>query len=337
MERGGGSGGTAAAGSDRPPSLSREEQEWRKKEERILSIIRSGNLRKLKRCDPKDVLKTSGSGGWTSLCHACAVEDLAIAKYLLQLKADVHATNHRGQTALHLATYHNSVPILRELLAAKAKVNTSDAKGHTPLFMAAEKGSVEMAKLLVEEGKANVDARSARGWTCFLIAVRKGQTRMVKYLLEEAGADVTVATKRMHTAAHIAAQYGPAPLLRIVARHARKLETGPVRHFLEFNRKHKHGIRCQWVLQHLGHLAASPPVLVNRATTREIKIVYGFGAGMSRTTTAHNGTVPLHIAAHKGSVGCVLELLKAKAAPLQVLLSHMVLFEALHVFCTCHK
>ena len=138
----------------------------------------------------------------------------------------------------------------------------------------------------------------------------------------QAGADVTVATKRMHTAAHIAAQYGPAPLLRIVARHARKLETGPVRHctfvfafclstwwlldmwarlthpkhhldlsllVLEFNRKHKHGIRCQWVLQHLGHLAASPPVLVNRATTREIKIVYGFGAGMSRTTTAHNG------------------------------------------------
>lgn len=49
-------------------------------------------------------------------------------------------------------------------------------------------------------------------------------------VLFQAGADVTVATKRMHTAAHIAAQYGPAPLLQIVARHARKLEISPVRH-----------------------------------------------------------------------------------------------------------
>ena len=88
---------------------------------------------------------------------------------------------------------------------------------------------------------------------------------------------------------------------------------------LQFNRKEPCGCRFSAVLHKICQMTGPPPPeIVNRATKRVITIVTGFGAGETRTATAHNGTVPLHIAAHKGSMSCVLALLKSRAAPLQV-------------------
>ncbi|CAM9655973.1 unnamed protein product, partial [Chrysoparadoxa australica] len=66
---------------------------------------------------------TSFSGGETSLMKACVAGNAGVVRYLVEeAKADINATNNRGDTALHIAGFWGHIEIVKFLLAAGANV-----------------------------------------------------------------------------------------------------------------------------------------------------------------------------------------------------------------------
>ena len=79
-------------------------------------------------------------------------------------------SNHRGDTLLMLASYHNSIDCVRLLLAHHADVDKVNDKNLTPLAGVCFKGYVEVARMLLQAG-ANPDKSNAMGLTPIDFAV----------------------------------------------------------------------------------------------------------------------------------------------------------------------
>jgi ankyrin repeat protein len=79
-----------------------------------------------------------------------AADSLESLKYLLDLGADVNATNASGQTALHGAAYMGGNTVVEYLLERGARINAQDAQGQTPFRIA--------------EGHLNVAAQGVTDW-----------------------------------------------------------------------------------------------------------------------------------------------------------------------------
>lgn len=63
-------------------------------------------------------------------------DSLDSVRFLIQLGADVNATNHSRQTALHGAAYMGGNPIIQLLVEQGARLNPQDAQGQTPFRIA---------------------------------------------------------------------------------------------------------------------------------------------------------------------------------------------------------
>ncbi|KAL8705182.1 MAG: hypothetical protein Q9201_001682 [Fulgogasparrea decipioides] len=148
----------------------------------IIEILLSTNLD----------LEAKDKDGRTALLWAAATGKETLAKLLLtgrtQNKADVHATNFRGKTALHLAVENrtNRIPLVRLLLENGAGVNATSDGGWTPLHNAAEKGYEDVASLLLD-WKANANATTSSGMTALHWCARNGHVNVVKLLLQQQG------------------------------------------------------------------------------------------------------------------------------------------------------
>lgn len=114
-------------------------------------------------------------------------------RFLIRRGADVNATNHNGETPLHLAHRPADLKTMRILLAAGADPNAQDAANITPLFWAGQRGTREQAELLIRSG-ADVNAPDDFGLTPLHQAVFVGNTGMVQCLLSH-GADPCFATR----------------------------------------------------------------------------------------------------------------------------------------------
>lgn len=89
---------------------------------------------------------------------------------LLQNGLNPNLANHRGDTLLMLASYHNSIDCVRLLLAYHADVDKVNDKNLTPLAGVCFKGYVEVARMLLQAG-ANPDKPNAMGLTAMDFAV----------------------------------------------------------------------------------------------------------------------------------------------------------------------
>jgi ankyrin repeat protein len=104
-------------------------------------------------------------------------------KRLLKRGADVHYTDYRGETAIHLAAPHCSTDMIEVLLHAGAKINGEDSNGRTPIHSAALFGS--NVETLIQAG-ADINHKANSGTTPLHVA---STVDSVKTLLR-AGADV---------------------------------------------------------------------------------------------------------------------------------------------------
>jgi ankyrin repeat protein len=86
------------------------------------------------------------------------------------------------------------VDVVKVLLASKADVHAKDNEGRTALLLAAQHGGSDMIRYLLDQG-ANVNDKSNDGWTVLMAAVNAGNPHAVKALLEK-GADVNARTTR---------------------------------------------------------------------------------------------------------------------------------------------
>ncbi len=83
---------------------------------------------------------------------------------MLDSGLNVNLANHKGNTLLMLAAYHNSLDVARMLLERGALVDKKNDKNQTPLAGVCFKGYYQMAQLLIEFG-ANPDEDNGMGLT----------------------------------------------------------------------------------------------------------------------------------------------------------------------------
>jgi len=226
-------------------------------------------------------------GGATALLVASERGYDEVVKLLLAAKADVNAADKRGATPLLMASQNGHAEVVKRLLAAKADVNAAaHSDGRTPLKMASEEGHAEVVRLLLA-AKADVNATDKGGNTPLLMASHKGHVEVVKLLLA-AKADVNAAEKTQGlTPLYMASQEGHAEVVeRLLAAKA------------DVNASPTDGFTPLWIASQKGH----------------VEVVKLLLAAKADVNAAHKtGATPLWIASQKGQVEVVRLLLNAGA------------------------
>ena len=130
-------------------------------------------------------------------------------------KADVHARNQLGETALMWVARDGTTENLKVLLDAGADVHARDEYGTTALMNASQARTTENLKVLLDAG-ADVNARTGKdGWTVLMFAAANGTTENLKVLLD-AGADVHARDEYGTTALMNAAEFGAPENLKVL-------------------------------------------------------------------------------------------------------------------------
>ena len=172
--------------------------------------------------------------------HFCALSnDIASLQHLIDYKADLSKSTERGSTALMLACAKGYVTIVTALLRNTSKsklkselssalklrgftgqqsclgllstasrgmdINVANENGETCLMMACEKGSVEIVRILLDEG-ADPNVSDKNGVTPLMICCRRGQDRIVPLLLRK-GVQVDLMNNEGDTALHICVRH----------------------------------------------------------------------------------------------------------------------------------
>ncbi len=134
---------------------------------------------------------------------------------LLKQRADVHATQPDGATALHWAVYWDRADAVDALLRAGARVDIANDFGATPLWLACSEGRAAMVERLLRAG-ANPNAALLNGETPLMTAARTGSLETVRLLIAR-GAEVNAREAgRQQTALMWAASEGHADVTRVL-------------------------------------------------------------------------------------------------------------------------
>jgi hypothetical protein len=110
---------------------------------------------------------------------------------------------HKGATSLHFAAYLGKVDATKMLIEVNADVNASDEKKWAAIHYAAMDGHADVVKVLLQNG-AKVNAVTTDGRTALHIACRYRSGDVANVLIQN-GADVNAASKDEGTALRIAA------------------------------------------------------------------------------------------------------------------------------------
>ncbi|KAH0525986.1 hypothetical protein TsFJ059_009372 [Trichoderma semiorbis] len=139
-----------------------------------------------------------------------------IAEALLRHGADPNLQEQGGQTALWMAVVHERIDFCRLLLAYKADPSLALKDSEiTPLISAVINKSMELVKLLVENG-ADVNQPLDNECTPVYMATFNDDIEMVRYLLSH-NADPNIARSNGITPLWLAAQQGYSEVARLLA------------------------------------------------------------------------------------------------------------------------
>ncbi|MBK0382503.1 ankyrin repeat domain-containing protein [Pedobacter sp. SD-b] len=132
--------------------------------------------------DPEKINDYS-EDGFTALGLACYFGKEEVARYLVLKGADVNLPSNNGFNVfpLHSAIAINNLSIAKMLIENHALINVSQSSGVTPLHSAAQNGNVELIILLLEKG-AKVDNRMEGGKLPADLANEKGFTEIADIL-----------------------------------------------------------------------------------------------------------------------------------------------------------
>jgi ankyrin repeat protein len=153
--------------------------------------------------------------------------DLAEAKRLIEIGADICAMDVSGKTPLHTAAFYGHITIAEILIERGADVNSREDSfmSSTPLHNAALKGHLAVVDLLIEKG-AEVDAKDQLGQTPLHLASVVGPSVTghfeVAKLLITKGANIDARSSGGNTSLHLAVQADDAPVAEALIRGAPK-------------------------------------------------------------------------------------------------------------------
>jgi len=132
-----------------------------------------------------------------------------MVKLLLDSKADISVTNNNGFNSLHHAALRGNTGAIRALLATKPHpwvVNEKKDDGYTALHIASLNNHIEVAELLIQQGKADKDVQNENSQTPLHLAVQRQHTQIVRLLVRE-GSNLDVTDKDGDSPLHEAVRY----------------------------------------------------------------------------------------------------------------------------------
>ncbi|KAI0420564.1 hypothetical protein F5X98DRAFT_11335 [Xylaria grammica] len=166
-------------------------------------------------------INTKGPDGKTILISASESKYSVMVKVLLEMGADIEATDEGGRGPLRMAVSYRNTEVLELLLRAGANLEAANAKGQTPLWIASSRGRAKGLELLLKAG-ANLEAANANGQTPLWIASSRGNTKVVELLLK-AGANLEAADAKGQTPLWIASSRGRAEVVGLLINHGASL------------------------------------------------------------------------------------------------------------------
>jgi len=143
------------------------------------------------------------------LTYAMYVQDIEIAKMLIEKGADVNARVKGKRTALMLASENGYLEGAELLLEKGADIDAEDEYGRTALMYAAEEGHKDIVELLVEKGADGEDT------ALMLVAVEEGHKEVVEFFIDR-GADVDAKDKYEITPLMWAAREGDKEIVELL-------------------------------------------------------------------------------------------------------------------------
>lgn len=170
----------------------------------IFDAVRTGDLAKVKELVEKDpqLIKARNYMSSSLLHVAAAVDNDAIAKFLIEMRVDIKASNGESNTPLMLA----GIKVTKILIEKGEKIDSRNLKNETPLLIAASKGNKELVDFLISIG-ADKKAVCSDGRDLLYCAARGGLLDMVKSLVAE-GVSLETKTEMGRTPLHAAAAIG---------------------------------------------------------------------------------------------------------------------------------
>ncbi|KAL3083736.1 hypothetical protein niasHS_008433 [Heterodera schachtii] len=132
-------------------------------------------------------IERTDSNGDTALMCALLENNLDIGHYLIARGARTDRTNKFGISPLHYFVKKGDFALCKFLVDNGANVNqntTDDSDFHfTPLHIACVGGHLQIAKLLVGEGKANIESTDSNGDTALMGALVQNNLDIGHYLI----------------------------------------------------------------------------------------------------------------------------------------------------------
>jgi ankyrin repeat protein len=116
------------------------------------------------------------------LMYAAKYGHMFMCSRLIYEKADVHAGNRQGKTALHYAVKSEHTTVIELLLMARANVNARDSMAETPLHQALKTKNASIVSVLLSY-KADVNAYDCDGKTPLMVAMDQKRPDLFNQLL----------------------------------------------------------------------------------------------------------------------------------------------------------
>jgi ankyrin repeat protein len=100
------------------------------------------------------------------IIHAAMRGHMLLLEFIHSIVVNIHrASSMRFPSPLRAAIHGRQLQVVRWLIKHGADCNTRYSDGHTPLYYAVTEGSLDVVRVLVEEGGASVDVRNDCGRT----------------------------------------------------------------------------------------------------------------------------------------------------------------------------
>ncbi|KAH8334197.1 hypothetical protein KR059_007435 [Drosophila kikkawai] len=236
----------------------------------------------------------------TPLHLAAASGQMEVCQLLLELGANIDATDDLGQKPIHVAAQNNYSEVAKLFLQQHPSlVNATSKDGNTCAHIAAMQGSVKVIEELMKFDRSGViSARNKlTDATPLQLAAEGGHADVVKALVR-AGASCTEENKAGFTAVHLAAQNG----------HGQVLDVLKSTNSLRINSK-KLGLTPLHVAAYYGQADTVRELLTSVPAT--VKSETPTGQTLFGDLGTESGMTPLHLAAFSGNENVVRLLLNS--------------------------
>lgn len=236
----------------------------------------------------------------TPLHLAASSGQLEVCKLLLDLGANIDATDDQGQKPVHGASQNNHSEVAKLFLEQNPNMVMSTTKdGNTCAHIAGAQGSVTVIEELMKFDRQGViSARNKlTDATALQIAAEGGHADVVKALVR-AGASCTEENKSGFTAVHLAAQHGHGTVLEVM-RSSNSLRVVSKRL----------GVTALHVAAYYGQADTVRELLIH--VPAAVKSDPPSGASLVPALGSESGMTPLHLASFSGNENVVRLLLNS--------------------------